>query len=320
MKRFIKIFCSGILAGSMLLSSLTVFAESSTASKWIFDKRGSIIVDTEKNPILRESLSFGNSGVEVFDGDGNSLGKVNLERKDLYVNGTDVLLDFPNETNPPTNNGQGITVRVPIEPLYSGTTNNTITSNTVTASNTATDFYGNLRMLLNSGFAKVTIGSKIANVNGQNVTMDVAPYIQKESSSTMIPLRFVAIALGIDENDISFDTVTKTITIIDKKYSNEIKFFVNSNEYYFNRYISSRENGPIVEIKNGRTFIPLITLKDAFNTIDRNVYTDWEPTTKTAIIKFEELGEKITSTNNTTNNTTNNNITNNTTQQIQHNQ
>ena len=42
-----------------------------------------------------------------------------------------------------------------------------------------------------SQVVKVSIGSTVANVNGNNTTLSVAPYIQKSSGSMMIPLRFV---------------------------------------------------------------------------------------------------------------------------------
>ncbi|MDE6357327.1 MAG: copper amine oxidase N-terminal domain-containing protein, partial [Eubacteriales bacterium] len=153
-----------------------------------------------------------------------------------------------------------------------------------------------IKEAVNSRTVKVTIGSKIANINENNVTIDVEPYIQKNTNSTMIPLRFVATALGISENNIKFDTVTKTVTIEDVKYSNTIEFYVNKNVYRLNGKNFNLDNGSTVEIKNGRTFIPFRTLGNAFKTTDRNVEISWDAQTKTAIMKFEELAEKNTST------------------------
>lgn len=162
--------------------------------------------------------------------------------------------------------------------------------------------------VVSSRTVKVTIGSKIANINEKNVTIDVEPYIQK-NSSTMIPLRFVATALGINENNIKFDTVTKTVTIEDTKYSNTIEFYVNKNFYSLNGKKFNLDNGSTVEIKNGRTFVPFRTLGNAFKTAERNVQISWDAQTKTAIMKFEELGEKTTAITETTTQKQNNNTT-----------
>lgn len=54
------------------------------------------------------------------------------------------------------------------------------------------------KVTINYGTQEVvmTIGSKTYTVDGKQKTMDVAPFIVKESSRTMVPVRFVAEALG----------------------------------------------------------------------------------------------------------------------------
>ncbi|MDE6181953.1 MAG: copper amine oxidase N-terminal domain-containing protein, partial [Eubacteriales bacterium] len=132
---------------------------------------------------------------------------------------------------------------------------------------------------------KVSIGSNIANVDGNNITIDTVPYIQEKTNSTMIPLRFVATALDIPENNIKFDATTKTITVT--KGNDIVEFKVNSNKYKKNGATITTGFGtaePTVEIKNGRTFVPFRTLAEAFN-----LEIEWESNTKTATMKTGKL-------------------------------
>lgn len=128
----------------------------------------------------------------------------------------------------------------------------------------------------NKKTVKISINNINATVNNTNTKMDVAPYIQQGTNSTMIPLRFVSTALGIDENNIKFDSSTKIITIT--KDSDVVEFQVGSNGY--------KENGTWVknnksktEIKDGRTFVPFRVLGEAFD-----LDVDWDSNTKTAIL------------------------------------
>ena len=128
---------------------------------------------------------------------------------------------------------------------------------------------------------KISIGNKIANVNGENVALNVAPYVQKPSDSMMIPLRFVPTALGIPEQNIQYNPTNKEITI---NYNGTIaKFIANTNKLIldgesFDMFINNTH--PVyTEIKNGNTFIPLRALESAFG-----IKIDWESSTKTAIM------------------------------------
>ena len=212
MKKFIKVLFSGVLVSSILLSSVNVFAESERDSKWIYDKKGTIIYDNGGSPLLRNKLNFEQYGVEVFDADGNSLGKIDIKKEDLYSNAVDLSLDFPNEIkdNQTENSikNNGVTVKVPIVPVfeevYQEPTTETTTNNSFINQNTAK----------NEKIIKVTIGSKIGNINGENVEMDIAPYIK--NGITMIPLRFVASSLDIPDENIIFNQGSKSVTIIYK--------------------------------------------------------------------------------------------------------
>lgn len=55
---------------------------------------------------------------------------------------------------------------------------------------------------------KMTIGSATAYVNGVAKTLDAAPI--NRNSRTYLPLRAIANALGVSNNNISWDDSTKT--------------------------------------------------------------------------------------------------------------
>ncbi len=128
---------------------------------------------------------------------------------------------------------------------------------------------------------KISTGNKIANVNGENMTLSVAPYVQQPSNSMMIPLRFVSTALGIPEENIQYNANTKEITI--NYNGTTVTFIANTNKLILNGEsfdMSINNTHPVyTEIKNGNTFIPLRALETAFS-----IKIDWDSNTKTAIM------------------------------------
>ncbi|MDE6182061.1 MAG: copper amine oxidase N-terminal domain-containing protein [Eubacteriales bacterium] len=136
---------------------------------------------------------------------------------------------------------------------------------------------------------KVTIGSTTAMIDGKEVTMDVAPYIQA-NGNTMVPLRFVTVALAggdassveaaQNSDKISWDPTTKTVTIFYGAGINQkiIQFRVGSTTMIVDGNSIPMENGAKAEIKNGRTFVPFRSLGQALG-----VPVSWDATTKTAI-------------------------------------
>ena len=165
--------------------------------------------------------------------------------------------------------------------------------------------FSNVNVFANTNEVKVTIGSNIANVNGQNVKMDAMPYIQEYTNVTMIPLRFVATALGIPDSDITYNAETKRIGINTNKKFNEVDEVV----YFLNQNIGSYG---YAELKNGRTYIPLRVLCNSLS-----LSVEWDNTIKTATMT-SNVSLVNNSTNNTNqsidnpviNNTQNNNSTN----------
>lgn len=138
----------------------------------------------------------------------------------------------------------------------------------------------------NNNTVKISIGNKIANVNGEYIKLSLAPYIQKSSESTMIPLRFVSTALGVHNDNINFNPNNKEITII---YNGKvIKFISGTNKMYLNGkevILLTDKNVPIyTEIKDGTTFIPLKALS-----IGLGINIEWEANTKSIIITNRKL-------------------------------
>lgn len=135
---------------------------------------------------------------------------------------------------------------------------------------------------------KVSIGEKTILIDDQAYDMDVAPYIQATSNSTMVPLRFVSVALGVDSdnvanpdesNKISFNANTKTATIFYGAGAGQkiIQFQAGSNVMSVDGTGIPMEYGVTAEIKDGRMFVPFRALGQALG-----VNVNWDADTRTA--------------------------------------
>lgn len=128
---------------------------------------------------------------------------------------------------------------------------------------------------------KVQIGSNKIQIDDKKETIDVAPYIQSSTNSTMVPLRFTSLAILNDDvnnssnNKILWDPINKIATI--KAYDTTISFKNNSNIMKINNIEFEMENNAKAEIKNDRFFIPFRALAKALN-----VNVSWDNKTKTA--------------------------------------
>ncbi len=137
----------------------------------------------------------------------------------------------------------------------------------------------------------VTIGETTITVDGQAYTMDVAPYIQASSDSTLVPLRFVSLALGVDSeavesvdaadasDSVTFDPVTKTATIYYAEGTNRtvIAFTAGSNVMKVNGAEVPMNYGVTAEITDSRMFVPFRALGTALG-----VKVTWDDATRTA--------------------------------------
>ena len=113
-------------------------------------------------------------------------------------------------------------------------------------------------------------------ISGENqITLDVPAYINA-AGYTMLPVRAVAVALGINTNNVLWDAATKTVTIL---YGQRIITMVAGQKVvYVNG--SAIPASSSVEIVKGRTFLPMRDLATALGVTD----ITWDAATKTATL------------------------------------
>ncbi len=102
----------------------------------------------------------------------------------------------------------------------------------------------------------LSVGSKTALVNEKKEKMDVAPFIDKRSNRTLVPVRFVVEFLG---GNVSWNRSTRTVTVIADGKTVKIPIgsevaFVNGQPYKLDQ--------PAI-ILNNRTFVPLRFIAEA---------------------------------------------------------
>jgi len=102
-----------------------------------------------------------------------------------------------------------------------------------------------------------SIGSNTYYANGQAQTMDVAPYI--ESGRTMLPVRYVAEALGVSDSNIIYDPNSRKVTIING--SQVIQLTIGSNIMLINNAPITMDTAP--EINDSHTFLPVAWVAQA---------------------------------------------------------
>ena len=128
---------------------------------------------------------------------------------------------------------------------------------------------------------KLVIGSKemIKSVDDveQKVMMDIAPFI--ESNRTMLPIRFVAEALGFK---VEWDDPSRTVILTDK--DNVVKIPVDTNKIIVNGNEYESDVKPV--LRNNRTMLPIGNIARALGLKDG---TDilWDGATRTVVIKRE---------------------------------
>lgn len=121
----------------------------------------------------------------------------------------------------------------------------------------------------------VPVGEAYLVAGEETVTLDVPAYINA-AGYTMLPVRAVATALGINNNNVLWDGATKTVTIL---YGQRIiTMQAGQKVIYVNG--SAIPAYSAVEIKDGRTFVVLRDLATALGVTD----VSWDPTTKTATL------------------------------------
>lgn len=119
----------------------------------------------------------------------------------------------------------------------------------------------------------VPVGEKYLIAGEEQVALDVPAYISADGY-TMLPVRAVATALGINNSNVIWNQATKTVTIM---YGQRIITMVAGQ-----KVITVNGNtipaSATVQIKDGRTFLPMRDLATALNVAD----ITWDAATKTA--------------------------------------
>ncbi len=109
-----------------------------------------------------------------------------------------------------------------------------------------------------------TLG-KTTYQNGETIkVMDAAPYVS--NGRTMLPIKYVAEALGISSQAIGWNNTTKTVTILG---SQNITLCIGSRTMIVDGEKIMMSAAP--EVINGRTFIPVAEISRALN-----VETSWD--------------------------------------------
>jgi hypothetical protein len=117
--------------------------------------------------------------------------------------------------------------------------------------------------------ATFTVGSVDYTVGEEVATADVAPYIK--DGRTMLPVKYVAYALGIDPSNIKWDQATKTVTILGDRV---VQVKIGSKDLVVNGAVLTMDTA--AEVKDGRTFLPISWVASALN-----VPYSWDDATKT---------------------------------------
>lgn len=119
----------------------------------------------------------------------------------------------------------------------------------------------------------VPVGEKYLIAGEEQVALDVPAYISA-AGYTMLPVRAVATALGINNNNVLWNQASRTVTIL---YGQRIITMVAGQ-----KVVTVNGNtipaSATVQIKDGRTFLPMRDLATALGVTD----ITWDAATKTA--------------------------------------
>lgn len=216
----------------------------------------------------------------------------------------DLLVSGPSVVN---NYVENVDVNYPINNINGSLDPDTLIAERVNANNDARvnagfdkfdqnegfEFKGYLTIATETGTldeeVRVTIGESSIKVNGEDVPMEAAAYIQTASNSTMVPLRFVSVALGVDSDNVAsadesskvmWDNTTKTATIAYAAGNGQkfVQFQAGSAVMVIDGTSVTMENGVVAEIVDGRMYVPFRALGQALG-----VPVTWDADTRTAI-------------------------------------
>jgi hypothetical protein len=124
------------------------------------------------------------------------------------------------------------------------------------------------------GEAVFTVGSNKYRVGDEEQEMDVAPYIK--NGRTYAPVRYLAYAAGLAEDQVIWDAVNRTVTLFAGK--RVVQFKVGQKAYFLNGVSISIDVAP--EIVSGRTMLPYRFVAQALG-----LQVEWNAATRQVIIR-----------------------------------
>ncbi len=128
----------------------------------------------------------------------------------------------------------------------------------------------------------ISIGSDTFMNNGVQTQLDAPAYIDS-NSRTMLPMRAVANALGISDNNIKWDEKAQSVTLKDKMGRSIVIRIGETKLTIDGRDVAIDTSA---EIKNSRTMLPMRAMLNAFGISDNAI--EWNDTTKTVTITVEK--------------------------------
>lgn len=123
---------------------------------------------------------------------------------------------------------------------------------------------------------KLTIGSTTAYINGEVQTLDTAPI--NRNNRTMLPVRFLANAFGVDNDGIKWDAPTRTATLTNSEVT--IVVTIDAPTMTVNGKTVELDSPAIIE--KDRTYLPVRAIANALGVSDDNI--KWDAATNTATL------------------------------------
>ncbi len=123
---------------------------------------------------------------------------------------------------------------------------------------------------------KLTIGSTTAYINGVAQTLDAAPI--NRNNRTMLPVRFLANAFGVQNDGITWDAATRTATLANG--TTKIVVTIDAKEMIVNGEAVALDSPAIIE--NNRTYLPVRAIANALGVSNDNI--SWDAATNTATL------------------------------------
>lgn len=146
--------------------------------------------------------------------------------------------------------------------------------------NHVVDFYDVKAMherLGTSAVVELTIGSTIAYIDGEAKILDAAPI--NRNNRTMLPVRFLANALGIDNDGIKWDAATRTATLSNNEVT--IVVTIDAPTMTVNGETVALDSPAIIAYD--RTYLPVRAIANALGVSNENIAWDAETSTATLV-------------------------------------